>query len=61
MGKAMMTAAGVVAGMAIGGAMGVLMSSGKLKPRKVAKKTARAMDNIGDAMQNAAKKANKYF
>ena len=61
MGKAMMTAAGVVAGMAIGGAMGVLMSNGKLKPRKVAKKTAKAMDNIGDAMQNAAKKANKYF
>ena len=61
MGKAMMTAAGVVAGMAIAGTVGVLMSSGKLKPRRMVRKTTKAMDNIGDAMQNAAKKANRYF
>lgn len=61
MGKAMMTAAGVVAGMAIAGTVGVLMSSGKLKPRRMVRKTAKAMDNIGDAMQNTAKKANRYF
>lgn len=61
MGKAMMTAAGVVAGIAIAGTVGVLMSNGRMKPRKIAKKTAKAMDNIGDAMQNAAKKANRYF
>ena len=61
MGTAMMTADGVGAGMAIEGTVGVLMSSGKLKPRRMVRKTAKAMDNIGDAMQNAAKKANRYF
>ena len=61
MGKAMMTAAGVVAGMAIAGTVGALMINGKLKPRRMVRKTAKAMDNIGDAMQNAAKKANRHF
>lgn len=59
MGKAMMTAAGVAAGVALAGTVGMLLSGGKIKPRRVAKKTAKAMNTVGDVMQNAARMTGK--
>lgn len=58
--KMMMSAAGLAAGMVIAGTVGVLVSKGRLKPRKLAKKTAKAMNRVEDAMQNAARMTRKY-
>lgn len=58
--KMMMSAAGLAAGMVIAGTIGVLVNQGKIKPRKLAKKTAKAMNKVEDAMQNAARMTHKY-
>ena len=43
---------GFAAGVAAAGAVGMLVSTGKLKPRKLARRTARAMDAMGDAFED---------
>ncbi len=58
--KMMMSAAGIAAGMVIAGTIGVLVNQGKIKPRKLAKKTAKAMNTVEDAMHNAARMTRKY-
>ena len=49
--KTMIAAAGVLAGMAVAGTVGML-TNGKKEMKKMAKKTARVADAVGDKIED---------
>ncbi len=51
MNKLAMTAAGILAGMAVAGTVGVIMG-GKKETRRFVKKTETMMHNVGDTLQS---------
>ena len=59
MGRVADTAVGVVAGMVVAGAIGVMVSNGKIKPRKVAKGAVKAMTAMGDVAGKMSTKCVK--
>ena len=56
MNKVTMTAAGLLAGMVVGGTVGMLVG-GKRETRRVVKKTAKAARAIGDILPKPSAKA----
>ncbi|MBQ2757685.1 MAG: hypothetical protein IJF31_04290 [Clostridia bacterium] len=56
MNKATMTAAGLLAGMVVGGTVGMVVG-GKRETRRVVKKTAKAARAIGDILPKSNAKA----
>ena len=55
MNKAVMTAAGILAGMAVAGTVGLLMSESKAKPRKITKRAANAVESMGETISSLMK------
>lgn len=59
MAKKTMTAAGIVTGMMMVGAAGLLMTNNKkVKARRITRKAAKALDTVGDMLHNVANMAN---
>ena len=52
--KKTMAAIGLFGAIAVAGAVGLLMSGGNTMPRRVAKRTGKVMNTVGQKMQDVA-------
>ena len=52
--RKMMAATGLFGAIAVAGAVGLLMSGGSTAPRRMVKRASRAMNSVGEKMQDVA-------
>ena len=57
--KKTMAATGLFGAIAMAGAVGLLMSGGNTMPRRMAKRTGKVMNSVGNKMKNAAHNMSK--